>query len=71
MDDEVFRLGGERVYPIRHAGPDPRFAETLVNSVAALLAAYGYPPVTQVGDWAALESALADYLYDFSKENPE
>ncbi|MET9507043.1 hypothetical protein ABZX62_00980 [Streptomyces flavidovirens] len=44
MTQSAFRFGAEAVYPISHAGPDPRFSESLVNSVAALLVGYGYPP---------------------------
>lgn len=64
MTQSAFRFGAEAVYPIPHAGPDPRFTESLVNSVAALLVGYGYPPFAALDDWAALESALAAFLYE-------
>ncbi|MFE3589044.1 hypothetical protein ACFXOY_16125 [Streptomyces niveus] len=51
-----------------HPGPDPRFTECLVNSVAGVLVAHGYPPLSVPGDWAALETALARYLYQPPKE---
>ncbi|MEW2083928.1 MULTISPECIES: hypothetical protein [unclassified Streptomyces] len=63
MSGAGFRFGAERMYPMRRAGPDPRFSESLVNSVAALLVGYGYPPFAAPDDWAALESALAAFLY--------
>ncbi|MFF9013457.1 hypothetical protein ACF09C_10895 [Streptomyces sp. NPDC014870] len=59
-----FRFGAERVYPLAHAGPDPRFSESLINSVAAVLVGYGYPPFESPEDWAGLETALAGYLYE-------
>ncbi|MEV6590896.1 hypothetical protein [Streptomyces acidicola] len=43
MSGTAFRFGAERGYPLPHAGPDPRFSESLVNSVAAVLVGYGYP----------------------------
>ncbi|MGW0666416.1 hypothetical protein [Streptomyces sp. NPDC002746] len=67
MSAQPFRLWPERVYPMPHPGPDPRFSEQLVNSVAALLVAYGYPPFASLDDWAALETALAEYLYQPAK----
>ncbi|MDJ1644505.1 hypothetical protein [Streptomyces pakalii] len=57
------RFGAERVYPMSHPGPDDRFSEELVNSVAALLVGYGYPPFENLQDWAALETALGAFLY--------
>lgn len=68
MSEETFRLGGERVYPTPHPGPDPRFTECLVNTVAGVLAGHGYPPVSNLDDWAALETALVAFLYQ-PKEN--
>jgi hypothetical protein len=59
-----FRFGAERSYPLAHAGPDPRFSESLINSVAAVLVGYGYPPFKSLEDWADLELALAGYLYE-------
>ncbi|MFD8971670.1 hypothetical protein [Streptomyces sp. NPDC059593] len=59
-----FRFGAERSYPLAHAGPDPRFSESLINSVAAVLVGYGYPPFESLEDWAGLETALAGYLYE-------
>ncbi|MFG3024723.1 hypothetical protein ACGFZQ_40485 [Streptomyces sp. NPDC048254] len=64
MSGTSFRFGAERSYPLAHAGPDPRFTESLVNSVAAVLVGYGYPRLAAVEDWAALESALAVFLYN-------
>jgi hypothetical protein len=63
VNGKSFRLGGERVYPMPHTGPDPRFTECLVNSVAGALTAHGYPPFSVLDDWAALEMALAEFLY--------
>ena len=59
-----FRFGAERVYPLAHAGPDPRFSESLINSVASVLVGYGYPPFESLENWADLESALAGFLYE-------
>ncbi|WP_225801486.1 hypothetical protein [Streptomyces sp. NK15101] len=59
-----FRFGAERSYPLAHAGPDPRFSESLIHSVAAGLVGYGYPPFESLEDWAGLGSALAGYLYE-------
>lgn len=64
MSGTAFRFGAERSYPLAHAGPDPRFTESLVNSVAAVLVGYGYPRFAAPEDWAALESALAAFLYN-------
>jgi hypothetical protein len=50
-----------------HLGPDPRFTECLVNTVAAVLVGHGYPAVSNVWDWSELEMALAAFLYE-SKE---
>lgn len=61
--DVGFRFGAERVYPLAYAGPDPRFSESLINSVAAVLVGYDYPPFESLEDWAGLESALAAFLY--------
>lgn len=63
MSGSAFRFGAEPSYPLDHAGPDSRFSEALVNSVAAVLVGYGYPRLATVEDWAALESALAAFLY--------
>lgn len=68
MSGKPFRLWGERVYPMPHPGPDPRFTECLVNSVAGVLVAHGYPPLSVPTDWAALETALVRYLYQPPKE---
>ncbi|MFF2651645.1 hypothetical protein [Streptomyces sp. NPDC058045] len=67
MSGTAFWFGAERSYPLAHAGPDPRFSESLVNSVAAVLVGYGYPRMAALEDWMALESALAAFLYT-SKE---
>ncbi|MGW1883588.1 hypothetical protein [Streptomyces sp. NPDC001970] len=69
MSDTDFRFGAERSYPLPHAGPDPRFTESLVNSVAAVLVSHRYPRFAALQDWAALETALAAFLYGHSKEN--
>lgn len=63
MSGTAFRLGPERSYPLAQAGPDPRFAESLIDSVAGVLVGYGYPRLASWEDWAALESALAAFLY--------
>lgn len=64
MSGTSFRFGAEHSYPLAHAGPDPRCTKSLVNSVAPLLVGYGYPCLATVDDWAALESALATFLYN-------
>ena len=64
MSGIAIRFGAERSYPLPLAGPDPRFTESLVNSVADLLVGYGYPRFAALEDWAALESALAAFLYN-------
>ncbi|MFF3400420.1 hypothetical protein ACFYW6_18070 [Streptomyces sp. NPDC002659] len=46
-----------------HPGPDPRFTECLATSVAGAFVGDGYPPFAALADWAALESALAAFLY--------
>ncbi|WP_369390432.1 hypothetical protein AB5J72_24455 [Streptomyces sp. CG1] len=68
MSGTDFRSGAERSYPLPHAGPDARFTESLVNSVAAVLVGYGYPRLGSSADRAALESALVTFLYN-SPEN--
>lgn len=67
MNEETLRPWGDRVYPMPHPGPDPRFTECLVNTVAAALVGHGYPAVSNVWDWSELEMALAAFLYE-SKE---
>ncbi|RZD61788.1 hypothetical protein C0Q58_15060 [Streptomyces albidoflavus] len=69
MSGTTFRFGAERSYPLPHAGPAPRFSESLVNSVAAVLVGYGYPRFAALEDWAALESALAAFLYTPQESN--
>jgi hypothetical protein len=64
----AFRSGVERSYPLAHAGPDARPSDSLINSVAAVLVGYGYPRLSAPADRAALESALAAFLYN-SQEN--
>ncbi|MGW6458999.1 hypothetical protein ACWF94_24285 [Streptomyces sp. NPDC055078] len=68
MSVPAFRFGAERIYPMPHAGPDPRFTEALVNSVAAVLVSSGYPHFAALEDWAALESALATFLYEHKEQ---
>ncbi|MGW2826340.1 hypothetical protein ACWC24_35950 [Streptomyces sp. NPDC001443] len=68
MNGAAVWSGAERSYPLPHAGPDARFTESLVNSVAAVLIGYGYPRLDAPGDRAALESALVAFLYN-SLEN--
>lgn len=63
MSGTAFRPGVYGSYPLPHAGPDARPSQSLMNSVAAVLAGYGYPPLASVEDWAALESALTAFLY--------
>jgi hypothetical protein len=57
------RFGAERSHPLPRAGPDARFTESHVNSVVAVLVGYGYPRLDVPADRAALESALAAFLY--------
>ncbi|MBE4741970.1 hypothetical protein [Streptomyces caniscabiei] len=64
MNDTVLRSGAERSYPLSHAGPDARFTEALVPSVTAVLVGYGYARLATSADRAALESALAAFLYN-------
>ncbi|MDW4907481.1 hypothetical protein RB628_19540 [Streptomyces sp. ADMS] len=64
MSGTAFRFGAERSYPLPHAGPGAQFTESLVTSVAALLVAYGFPRLDASADRAALESALAAFLYN-------
>lgn len=64
MSGTAHRSGAERSYPLPHAGPDARFTESLVNSVAAVLIGYGYPRLDVSADQAALESALVAFLYN-------
>jgi hypothetical protein len=47
-----------------HAGPDARFTESLVTSVAGVFVGYGYPRLDTSADRTALESALAAFLYN-------
>lgn len=63
MRDFAFRSGGERVYPMPHPGPDPRFTECLTNSVAGVLVGHGYRSYAAFEDWTALESALTAFFY--------
>ncbi|MEH0529163.1 hypothetical protein QBA75_19140 [Streptomyces stelliscabiei] len=69
MSDTVLRSGAERSYPLPHAGPDARFTESLVTSVAAVLVGYGYPRLDASADRAALEPALAAFLYNPLESN--
>lgn len=64
MSGTALRFGAERSYPLTHAGPDARFTESLVTSVAGVLVGYGYPRLDASSDRAALESALAALLYN-------
>ncbi|MFD7131121.1 hypothetical protein [Streptomyces sp. NPDC059894] len=64
MSDTAYRSGAEHSYPLPHAGPGARFTESLVNSVAAVLVAYGYPRLDSSADRAALESALVTFLHN-------
>ncbi|MFD4143792.1 hypothetical protein [Streptomyces sp. NPDC058572] len=68
MSGPAFRFGAERIDPMPHAGPDPRFTESLVNSVAAVLVGYGYPRFAALEDWTGLESALAAFLYEHEEK---
>jgi len=65
----AFRSGVEGSYPLPHAGPDARFSKSLVPSVAAVLVGYGFPRPT-APDRAALESALAAFLYNSQENDP-
>jgi hypothetical protein len=64
VNGTAHRSGVERSHPLPHAGPDARFTESLVNSVAAVLIGYGYPHLDVSADRAALESALVAFLYN-------
>ncbi|MGJ5805738.1 hypothetical protein ACSCB1_42605 [Streptomyces europaeiscabiei] len=64
MSDTDLRSGAERSSPLPHAGPDARFTESLVASVAAVLVGYGYPRVDAPADRTALETALGAFLYN-------
>ncbi|MFG2858719.1 hypothetical protein ACGFZ9_50825 [Streptomyces mirabilis] len=64
MSNTDLRSGAERSYPLPHAGPDARFTESLVPSVAALLVGYGSPRIDCSADRAALETALGAFLYN-------
>lgn len=64
MSGTTSRSGAERSYPLPHAGPDARFTESLVTSVAAVLVGYGYPRLDCPADRAALETALGAFLYN-------
>lgn len=64
MSGTAHRSDAERSYPLPHTGPDARFTESLVNSVAAVLIGYGYPRLDASADRAALESALVAFLYN-------
>ncbi|MFJ6517847.1 hypothetical protein ACIQJ4_06195 [Streptomyces filamentosus] len=68
MSSTTFRSGVERSYPLPCAGPDARICDSLINSVAAVLVGYGFPRLT-ASDRAALETALAAFLYDFQESN--
>jgi hypothetical protein len=69
MSGTAFRFGAERSYPLAHAGPDARFTESLIDSVAGVLVGYGYPRLASVEDWAGLESALGAFLYTFQGDD--
>ncbi|WP_329411207.1 hypothetical protein OG802_16015 [Streptomyces sp. NBC_00704] len=64
MSVTTSRSGAERSYPLLHAGPDARFTESLVTSVAGVLVGYGYPRLGSSADRAALASALGAFLYN-------
>lgn len=69
MSGTALRFGAERSYPLPHAGPDARFTESLVTSVAGVLVGYGYPRLDAPADRAALEEALSAFLYDPMERN--
>lgn len=64
MNDTASRSGAGRSHPLPHAGPDARFTEPLVNSVAAVLVGYGYPRLGSSADRTVLKSALLTFLYN-------
>ncbi|WP_327316279.1 hypothetical protein [Streptomyces sp. NBC_01235] len=63
MSVNASQSGAERSYPLPHAGPGAWFTDSLVTSLAAVLVGYGYPRLDAQADRAALESALAAFLY--------
>ncbi|MEU3340719.1 hypothetical protein [Streptomyces sp. NPDC006668] len=64
MTATAFRFGAECSYPLAHAGPDPRFTESLIDPVTAVPVGYGCSLFAARQDWAALESALSSFLYN-------
>ncbi|WP_432198617.1 hypothetical protein [Streptomyces sp. bgisy027] len=63
MSSAGFRFGSERGYPLAQAGPDARFTESLIDSVAGVLVGYGSPRLASLKDSAGLKSALTAFLY--------
>ncbi|MEW2620183.1 hypothetical protein [Streptomyces sp. NPDC048106] len=68
MSGYAFRSGVKCGYPLPHAGPDARLSNSLSNSVAAVLVGYGLP-CRATPDQAALEMALAAFLYNYQESN--
>ncbi|MEU0794715.1 hypothetical protein ABZ342_32030 [Amycolatopsis sp. NPDC005961] len=53
-----------RIYPLPQPEHDPRFTIGLVLDVADVLAAHGYPPLSDGGDdHVHLQQALFRFLY--------
>ncbi|WP_435173755.1 hypothetical protein [Actinacidiphila sp. bgisy145] len=67
-EHQRFSFGPPRAYPLTVTGPDERFSEQLVKSMAALLVAHGYPPLDNPYDWANFETALAGFLFHDNRE---
>ncbi|MEW2088364.1 hypothetical protein AB0932_01385 [Streptomyces sp. NPDC006682] len=64
MSNTDLRSGAERSCPLPHAGPDARLTGSLVNSVAAVLVAYGFPGVDASADRTPIESVLGAFVYN-------
>lgn len=52
-----------RVYPLTAPADDARFTFGLINDVAEVLAAHGYPPITSGLDFIHLRQVLFGFLY--------
>ncbi|MCQ4046272.1 hypothetical protein ACFOSC_26830 [Streptantibioticus rubrisoli] len=54
----------EHVYPLPRRQGDSRLSPGLLESIAAQIAAHGFPPVCLPGDRAQLAAAVLDFLYN-------